>query len=164
MFSEDTDELLALEGVVCDVTERHRAEAEVLATNERLSTALSQLEDAQTHLVQQERLRALGQMASGIAHDLNNALALVVGFSELLRLMPDTLNDRERSLHYLDLILTGAKDAADTVHRLREFYRPPAQVVADDSEPLSVVVLMRHRLGPFHGARHRAAPRWHCRD
>jgi signal transduction histidine kinase/ActR/RegA family two-component response regulator len=124
--------------LTAEMAERSHAEAEVLETNGRLTTALVQLGDAQAHLVQQERLRALGQMASGIAHDLNNALAPVVGFSELLRSVPGVLDDRERTHQYLDLILTGANDAADTVRRLREFYRRPTEGAASDFVTLSL--------------------------
>lgn len=54
-------------------------------TNRRLETALSELAAAQSQLVQRERLAALGRMASGIAHDLNNTLAPILGYSETCR-------------------------------------------------------------------------------
>ena len=91
---------------------------------------------AQRQLIQQERLRALGEMASGIAHDLNNALAPVLGFSELLSDQPEVRADPKRLQHYLSLIMTGASDAAAVVKRLREFYRP-----RDDAEALTPVDL-----------------------
>jgi CheY-like chemotaxis protein len=74
-------------------------------------------------VIQQERLRALGQMASGIAHDFNNALVPILGFCELLQIRPDILADRPKALGYLETIQTAAKDAASVVSRLREFYR-----------------------------------------
>jgi signal transduction histidine kinase len=48
------------------------------------SEALTDVQRTQEQLIRQERLRALGQMASGIVHDLNNALGTVLGYSELL--------------------------------------------------------------------------------
>ncbi|HEV2121421.1 MAG TPA: ATP-binding protein [Chloroflexota bacterium] len=89
-----------------------------------LRDALDTLRQTQDQIVQQERLRALGQMASGIAHDLNNALVPIVGFCELLLANPDWLDDRAVVRRYLDLIYTGGQDAAGVVRRLREFYRP----------------------------------------
>ncbi|HLH71851.1 MAG TPA: phosphatase RsbU N-terminal domain-containing protein, partial [Chloroflexota bacterium] len=46
--------------------------------------ALAKLQATQQQIIQQERLRALGEMASGIAHDFNNALAQIIGFIEIL--------------------------------------------------------------------------------
>src|SRR5207237_5535185 len=71
--------------------QRERAEAalelsydELRALNAELQKALTDLKTAQQQMIQQERLRALGQMASGIAHDFNNALVPILGFCELL--------------------------------------------------------------------------------
>ena len=44
------------------------------------------LDPAQAELIQAEKLRALGQMSAGMAHDLNNMLAAILGQVELLRL------------------------------------------------------------------------------
>ena len=51
---------------------------------EDLQKAYEELRQTQDSVVQQERLRALGQMASGVAHDINNALSPILGYSELL--------------------------------------------------------------------------------
>ena len=88
-----------------------------------LKAALSEVRRVQDQVIQQERLRALGEMASGIAHDFNNALAPVVGFSELLLAVPANLKDPVKARHYLEMINAGAQDAAAVVGRLREFYR-----------------------------------------
>ena len=111
--------------------QRERAEAALETTNAELrernaelQKALAELTAAQEHIIQQERLRALGQMASGIAHDFNNALVPILGFCELLLLSPAILKDEQKAASYLETIQTAAKDAASVVSRLREFYRP----------------------------------------
>ncbi|CAA9252819.1 MAG: hypothetical protein AVDCRST_MAG77-2284 [uncultured Chloroflexi bacterium] len=104
-----------------EIAERTAAERQVRESAARLECAYEELEAAQVQLVQQERLKALGQLAAGIAHDLNNTLAPVVGFSELLRTHAAALPRQQRE--WLDLLHTGALDAADVVRRLREFYR-----------------------------------------
>lgn len=109
--------------VIRDITERKRAEKALLESNRRLEQAWADLKATQQAALQQERLRALGQMASGIAHDFNNALSPVVGFSDLMLERPEVLEDREAATRYLQLIATGAKDAANVVARLKEFYR-----------------------------------------
>ena len=114
-----------------NLVQRERAEAELEWTNDELRArnaelqkALTELTAAQEHIIQQERLRALGQMASGIAHDFNNTLVPILGFCELLLLSPAILSDRAKATRYLETIQTAAKDAASVVSRLREFYRP----------------------------------------
>jgi len=71
--------------------------------------------------MQQERLKALGQMASGIAHDINNALSPVVGFADLLARGEPGLTPNGKK--YLRYIQTAGEDIAHIVARLREFYR-----------------------------------------
>ncbi|HXI18456.1 MAG TPA: histidine kinase dimerization/phospho-acceptor domain-containing protein, partial [Chloroflexota bacterium] len=116
-----------LEGQVAQLADGEEALRE---SNTRLSRALVELNEAQQNLVQQERLRALGEMAAGIAHDFNNSLSPIVGFSDFLLEDPGVLNDAARARRLLELIRTGATDAAGVVGRLREFYRPPDDVKA----------------------------------
>ncbi|MBV9998441.1 MAG: response regulator [Verrucomicrobia bacterium] len=122
---ERTEELawanLALES---EVSERRRAEIQLRESNQRLQQALKELHDTQQHVIQQERLRALGRMASGVAHDFNNALIPILGYTELLLERPELLHDHEKTTQYLRVIRTASKDASTVVGRLREFYRP----------------------------------------
>jgi signal transduction histidine kinase/ActR/RegA family two-component response regulator len=107
------------------VIEREQSESELLEANNRLTRALYDLREAQDRVVQQERLRALGQMASGIAHDFNNALHPIVGYTELLLQNP-VLAEAPTAMRCLRNILTAATDAGAVVGRLREFYRTKA--------------------------------------
>jgi ligand-binding sensor domain-containing protein/signal transduction histidine kinase/ActR/RegA family two-component response regulator len=105
------------------VVQRTRAEAALRDSNRYLEEALDKLHKAQQQIIQQERLRALGQMASGVAHDFNNALAPILGYSELLLVSPEALDDKEKVIEELGIINTAAKDAAKVVSRLRQFFR-----------------------------------------
>jgi signal transduction histidine kinase/ActR/RegA family two-component response regulator len=86
-----------------------------------LEKAYHELRQTQQTVMQQERLRALGQMASGIAHDVNNALSPIVGFAELLARVETSLSPNGRK--YLNYIKTAGEDITHIVARLREFYR-----------------------------------------
>jgi signal transduction histidine kinase len=88
-----------------------------------LEETLGRLKATQQQLIKQERLRALGMMASGIAHDFNNALTLVLGYAELLAPFFQNLPE-EREKLFLANLMAAAQDAAHVVSRLREFYRP----------------------------------------
>jgi signal transduction histidine kinase/CheY-like chemotaxis protein/uncharacterized membrane protein affecting hemolysin expression len=86
-----------------------------------LENAYNELRQTQATVLQQERLKALGQMASGIAHDVNNALSPVVGFSEIILNGEYGLDQDAKK--YLKYIRTAGEDIAHIVARLREFYR-----------------------------------------
>ena len=86
-----------------------------------LQQAYDDLRQTQQTVMQQERLRALGQMASGIAHDINNALSPVALYTESLLEREPHLSERGRG--YLVTIARAIDDVAATVARMREFYR-----------------------------------------
>jgi PAS domain S-box-containing protein len=109
-----------------DITVRKGSEAELQRSHARLEEALAQLKATQRQVLQQERLRAVGQMASGIAHDFNNSLTPIMSYSELLLQNPDRL-DPEQTERYMKVIHTAACDAAAVVRRLRELYRERAE-------------------------------------
>ncbi len=92
---------------------------------ESLQRAYDELRQSQDVILQQERLKALGQMASGVAHDINNAISPMALYTELLLQHESGLNERARE--YLTTIQRATEDVAQTVSRLREFYRPREQ-------------------------------------
>lgn len=86
-----------------------------------LQRAYEDLRQTQQSAMQQERLRALGQMASGIAHDINNAISPVALYTESLLETETSLSPQGR--HCLQVIERAIDDVAATVARMREFYR-----------------------------------------
>ena len=87
-----------------------------------LHKAYDELRQTQQAIMQQERLKALGQMASGIAHDINNALSPIIGFSDIIVQTQADLS--QQSIKHLNYIKTAGQDIAHIVQRLRDFYRP----------------------------------------
>lgn len=87
-----------------------------------LQQAYDDLRQSQQTVMQQERLRALGQMASGVAHDINNAIAPIALYTESLLEHEPHLSERARG--YLGIIRRAIADVGETVKGMREFYRP----------------------------------------
>jgi signal transduction histidine kinase/ActR/RegA family two-component response regulator len=90
--------------------------------HETLQHAYQDLRQSQATMMQQERLSALGQMASGIAHDINNSISPIALYTESLLKKETGLSDRAQA--YLTTIQRAIEDVAQTVSRMREFYRP----------------------------------------
>ena len=123
---------------IADISERKRAEEELREANRQLAQTLSELEATQQKLAQQERLRALGVLASGVAHDFNNSLAIIQGLAEVLSLHGPKYEDPSELPRYLDLIRTECDKAAEVVKRVNQFYRPRVE-----DEPLVPVRVNR---------------------
>ena len=87
-----------------------------------LQDAYQDLRQTQQTVMQQERLRALGQIASGIAHDINNALSPAALYTQSMLTHESTLSDRARD--QLGVIQRAIEDVARTVQRMRAFYLP----------------------------------------
>jgi signal transduction histidine kinase len=87
-----------------------------------LQRAYEDLRHSQQTVMQTERLRALGEMASGIAHDINNAISPVALYAELLLSQESHLSEAGRSR--LATMRRAIDDVAGTIERMREFYRP----------------------------------------
>ena len=99
------------------------SEAALQESHKQLQETLEELRATREQVIQQERLRAVGEMASGVGHDLNNSLSPVLGYSEMLledSRLPGEVHE------FLKWIRKGARDAVAVVARLREFYRPPS--------------------------------------
>jgi signal transduction histidine kinase/FixJ family two-component response regulator len=111
----------ALELKILSAEEQCRSLFHQARIKDELQHAYDELRQTQHSVVQQERLRALGQMASGIAHDINNALSPVLAFSELL--LQKEAGMLEESRKKIQHIHTAGEDIANIVARMGEFYR-----------------------------------------
>ena len=99
------------------------AQAVVAVENARLFGELTRsyahLPEAQEELIRAEKLRALGRLAAGIAHDLNNTLAAILGQAELMHLQTSDPN----LLESLGILEVAATDGVQVVRRLQAFAR-----------------------------------------
>ncbi len=98
----------------------------VRSVADQISGVLSriQLDEDRRQLEQQyfqaQKMEAIGQLTGGVAHDFNNILTVILGFTEILRQQEDPQNPKRRSL---DQIYDSAKRAADLVSQLLAFSR-----------------------------------------
>jgi signal transduction histidine kinase/DNA-binding response OmpR family regulator len=109
---------------------------------QELKKAYDDLRQSQKGMLQQERLSALGQMASGIAHDINNAISPISIYTESLLENEPSLSPRARN--YLTIIQQAIEDVAHTVSRMRDFYRVQEKQVA--LEPVNLNPLVQQVL------------------
>jgi signal transduction histidine kinase/ActR/RegA family two-component response regulator len=84
-----------------------------------LSHYIAEQERIREQFTQLEKLSALGELASGVAHDFNNTLAGILGRAQLLQ----RTNDPEKIKRGLDIIVKTAEDGAKTVKRIQDFAR-----------------------------------------
>jgi PAS domain S-box-containing protein len=114
-------------------------------------TSTKQAEQQREAMAQSEKLRALGQMATGIAHDLNQSLMLVASYSDLAR--QALANDPPDLTELEDLMTTttqAALDGGETVKRLLLFTRSAPE---QQSQSVDLSKLVRD-------AAQLTAPRW----
>jgi PAS domain S-box-containing protein len=137
--------------IIRDITARKRVEEALKESNHSLEEALAELRQTQLQVIQQERLRALGQMASAIVHDFNNALTPILGYTDLMRTVPPLLNDKEKVKNYLDIINTAARNAAEITRNLRSFYSQRTEI--DIFAPVNPTQLIEQAI-------ELAQPRW----
>ncbi|MGB4782601.1 ATP-binding protein [Candidatus Methylomirabilis sp.] len=116
----------------------------------QLEAKIEELRRTQTTLIETERLRAMGQLAAGVAHDFNNALSTLLGQAQLMRLglQQDTFS-KDQLLEHLKQQERAALDAAETVRRIREATRQrgmePFTTVAMNETVMDVVEITRSR-------------------
>jgi PAS domain S-box-containing protein len=102
-------------------------------------TDVTDASDLQSKLMHTEKMAALGQLVSGVAHEVNNPLAAIVGFTDLLLENPAIPDDAKEELK---IILQEAQRTRVIVQNLLSFARQmPAQ-----REPLQVNSVLRQTM------------------
>jgi len=104
----------------------------VALENARLYTDLQGLleerEQTQAHLIQTEKMMALGRLAASFAHEINNPLQAVQGCLTLAREELRADLRRDKLDRYLDVAEAEMARVAALVRRMRDFYRPQPAV------------------------------------
>jgi signal transduction histidine kinase len=130
-----------IRGAVCiarEITERRRLEQDLRDAKDelerRVSERTAELAAAQEHLVRQERLAVLGQLAGGVAHQIRNPLAAIMNATYVLKRhlasdphpnVTDAIGIIHDEVRHANIIITGLLDYA----RVRTPDRHPASLV-----------------------------------
>ncbi len=120
--------------ILRDVTEKKNMERDLITKHTELREAYVQLEKAnaelksmQDTLVQSGKLAALGELAAGIAHELNQPLTAIKGFAqETIAILKDQNSyemNRANANSYLQEVVTGADKMEKIISHLRNFTR-----------------------------------------
>jgi signal transduction histidine kinase len=153
-FSQN--DLLVLEslaGILSTAISNAEQYQKLQATVDQLRSAREELQEriaaqrmAESRLIQAAKLAAVGEMAAGIAHELNNPLTTVTGFTEL---MIEEMPSESPIRTDLDLVLQEAQRARSVVRRLLDFARQSdiMRVRSDVNEIINdVIALVNHLL------------------
>ena len=91
---------------------------------------ISERKKLQQQLIQSEKLKSLGELAGGVAHDFNNVLAAILGRAQLLKMQfkpPEGKQEKRKAMidliKNLEIIERASSDGAETVRRIQEFSR-----------------------------------------
>ncbi len=104
--------------------EMEEAYKEISFLNEMLRQKINELKEARYRLLQSEKLVAIGELAAGLCHEINNPLSIILNRIECLRMEAGEVSLPESVLKDLDVIHLYASRTSSIVHDLLIFSRP----------------------------------------
>ncbi|MBV9464361.1 MAG: response regulator, partial [Verrucomicrobiae bacterium] len=121
-----------------NLVESHQLQIELAQQNQRLASALEQLRETETQLVQSEKMASLGQMSAGIIHEINNPLNYAKTALFTLRNQAKHLKNGEQT-EFEDIV----RDIDDAVNRVKNIVSDLRAFAHPDPEKFEDVNLQR---------------------
>jgi len=146
LFVLFTAALGVLAAMLIDQVEKERkAHAELNIAHQELSAYVRKLEESQEQLIRAEKLTSLGQLAASIAHEINNPLAGVLVYTQLLskKVAGDAFK-KEEALSYLSKMETEISRCSRIIRNLLDFARQtePMLRLVDVNQVIEQVLAM----------------------
>jgi signal transduction histidine kinase len=127
------------------VEKEEKAHAQLNIAHQELNNYVQQLKESQEQLIQAEKLTSLGQMAASIAHEINNPLAGVLVYTQLIskKMAGDTLKEEE-ALDYLSKMESEVNRCSRIIRNLLDFARQtePMLRLVDINQVIEKVLTM----------------------
>lgn len=122
-----------------DITQRKRMEEELLSNNSALTEALDVLKSTQSNLIQHEKFAGIGQLAAGVAHEINNPLGFVLSNFETMQKYTGRLSDMVKAFRELhkrarEEQIPCLQDSVQQISALEK--QKKLDYVLDDLEPI----------------------------
>jgi len=141
MLTDEAGRLQYMIGTGIDITERKRAERALIEANDNLSRTIDTLREAQSQLVQSEKMASLGALVAGISHEINTPIGIGVTsattlqeeFKLLNRAFADGSLKRSTLERFISHGLNGCDILVNNLLRAAELIRSFKQVAVDQS-------------------------------
>jgi len=112
----DSGKVVGVMGIYTDITDRKNLEREK-------DKALEDLTRLQEIIIYQEKMTSLGEMAGGIAHEINNPLSIISASAQVIERVLDTGGDPQKILQSCDYIQKTVARCRDIINNLKDFSR-----------------------------------------